>query len=156
MLWFVSSENYLVFSGRDKQQNEFIFSKYLNSQDVLVCSDIQDSGSVFIKNINAAVDGGHFVSKFKRKYNEIESKNLSKDANTKILGTFFETLRNFPKASERIRTRPDASECIRTYPNRSKQVPTRLKILENSRTHRKTSRTRRSCSRNLWNFFRHQ
>ena len=35
------------------------------------------------------VDGIHFASKFKRKYNEIESKNLSKDTKNNIFRTFF-------------------------------------------------------------------
>lgn len=30
-LWFISSENYLIISGRDQQQNEMIVKRYLRS-----------------------------------------------------------------------------------------------------------------------------
>ncbi|CAN4115284.1 unnamed protein product [Withania somnifera] len=32
--WFISSENYLVISGRDAQQNEMIFKRYMSKGDV--------------------------------------------------------------------------------------------------------------------------
>lgn len=31
--WFITSENYLVIAGRDVQQNEQIFKKYLKKND---------------------------------------------------------------------------------------------------------------------------
>lgn len=38
--WFISSENYLVISGRDAQQNELLVKKYLRTGDVYVHADI--------------------------------------------------------------------------------------------------------------------
>lgn len=32
--WFISSENYLVISGRDAQQNEMIVKRYMSKGDV--------------------------------------------------------------------------------------------------------------------------
>ncbi|KAL1314215.1 hypothetical protein AAHE18_16G172600 [Arachis hypogaea] len=36
--WFISSENYLIISGRDSQQNEMIVKRYMSKGDLsLVC-----------------------------------------------------------------------------------------------------------------------
>lgn len=32
--WFISSENYLVISGRDAQQNEMIVKRYMSKGDL--------------------------------------------------------------------------------------------------------------------------
>lgn len=32
--WFISSENYLVISGRDAQQNELIVKRYMSKGDL--------------------------------------------------------------------------------------------------------------------------
>lgn len=32
--WFISSENYLVISGRDAQQNELIVKRYMSKDDL--------------------------------------------------------------------------------------------------------------------------
>eukprot|EP00397_Hematodinium_sp_SG-2012_P004078 GEMP01004089.1.p1 GENE.GEMP01004089.1~~GEMP01004089.1.p1 ORF type:complete len:1114 (+),score=343.21 GEMP01004089.1:92-3433(+) len=48
--WFISSENYLVLAGRDAQQNELLFRKYLANTDAYVHADITGASSVVIKN----------------------------------------------------------------------------------------------------------
>ncbi|KAJ8044952.1 Nuclear export mediator factor Nemf [Holothuria leucospilota] len=48
--WFISSENYLVIAGRDKQQNEIVYKRYLTSGDVYVHADLHGASSVVIKN----------------------------------------------------------------------------------------------------------
>jgi len=53
--WFVSSENYLVVSGRDAQQNEMIVKRYLTKHDVYVHADIHGAASCIVRN---RVDGG--------------------------------------------------------------------------------------------------
>ncbi|KAJ2895737.1 hypothetical protein MKZ38_006209 [Zalerion maritima] len=55
-VWFLSSDGYLVLSGRDPQQNETLYRKYLLRGDVYVHADISGSGSVFIKNRLGAPD----------------------------------------------------------------------------------------------------
>ncbi len=53
-LWFVSSENYLVIGGRDRQQNELIVRRYLQSSDLYVHADLHGASSVMIKNPTGA------------------------------------------------------------------------------------------------------
>jgi len=48
--WFISSENYLVISGRDSQQNEEVVKTYLGKRDVYFHSEIAGSASCVIKN----------------------------------------------------------------------------------------------------------
>jgi len=48
--WFITSENYLVISGRDAQQNELVVKRYLKKEDVYMHADIHGAGSVVIKN----------------------------------------------------------------------------------------------------------
>ena len=50
--WFISSENYLVISGRDAQQNEIIVKRYLTKGDVYVHADLHGASSTIIKNSN--------------------------------------------------------------------------------------------------------
>lgn len=49
-LWFVSSENYLVIAGRDRQQNELLVRRYLKKNDLYVHADLHGAASVIIKN----------------------------------------------------------------------------------------------------------
>ena len=49
-VFFISSENYLVLGGRDAQQNEILYKKYLKKDDVYVHADLQGAASVIIKN----------------------------------------------------------------------------------------------------------
>lgn len=48
--WFISSENYLVISGRDMQQNEMIVKKYMKKGDIYMHADYHGAASTVIKN----------------------------------------------------------------------------------------------------------
>jgi predicted ribosome quality control (RQC) complex YloA/Tae2 family protein len=48
--WFISSENYLVLSGRDAQQNELLVKRYLRKGDAYVHADVHGAASTVIKN----------------------------------------------------------------------------------------------------------
>jgi predicted ribosome quality control (RQC) complex YloA/Tae2 family protein len=49
--WFISSENYLVISGRDAQQNELLVKRYMEKCDVYVHADLHGASSTIVKNI---------------------------------------------------------------------------------------------------------
>lgn len=48
--WFISSENYLVISGRDAQQNEMIVKRYMSKVDLYVHAELHGASSTVIKN----------------------------------------------------------------------------------------------------------
>lgn len=48
--WFISSENYLVISGRDAQQNEMIVKRYMSKLDLYVHAELHGASSTVIKN----------------------------------------------------------------------------------------------------------
>ena len=48
--WFISSENYLIISGKNAQQNEEIVKTYLGKKDVYVHSEMAGAASCIIKN----------------------------------------------------------------------------------------------------------
>ncbi|KAG0482583.1 hypothetical protein HPP92_010667 [Vanilla planifolia] len=48
--WFISSENYLIISGRDAQQNEMIVKRYLSKGDIYIHADLHGASSTVIKN----------------------------------------------------------------------------------------------------------
>ncbi|KAJ4807693.1 Nuclear export mediator factor NEMF [Rhynchospora pubera] len=48
--WFISSENYLVISGRDAQQNEMVVKRYMSKGDIYVHADLHGASSTIIKN----------------------------------------------------------------------------------------------------------
>ncbi len=48
--WFISSENYLVISGRNAQQNEQIVKDHLNKRDIYVHADLPGAASTVIIN----------------------------------------------------------------------------------------------------------
>ncbi|XP_019419387.1 PREDICTED: nuclear export mediator factor NEMF isoform X1 [Lupinus angustifolius] len=48
--WFISSENYLVISGRDAQQNEMIVKRYMSKGDLYIHADLHGASSTVIKN----------------------------------------------------------------------------------------------------------
>ncbi|KAJ7534886.1 hypothetical protein O6H91_12G008600 [Diphasiastrum complanatum] len=48
--WFISSENYLVISGRDAQQNEILVKRYLKKGDLYVHADLHGASSTVVKN----------------------------------------------------------------------------------------------------------
>ncbi|KAJ8105294.1 hypothetical protein OPT61_g10267 [Boeremia exigua] len=49
-IYFISSDGYLVLGGKDAQQNEIIYRKYLRKGDVYVHSDLKGSIPMVIKN----------------------------------------------------------------------------------------------------------
>ena len=49
-IWFISSENYLVIGGRDRQQNEQVVRRYLQKDDLYVHADLHGASSVVVKN----------------------------------------------------------------------------------------------------------
>jgi len=49
-MYFISSEGYLVLGGRDAQQNEMLYKRYLRKGDVYVHADLQGAASVIIKS----------------------------------------------------------------------------------------------------------
>ena len=48
--YFISSEGYLVVGGRDAQQNEILYQKYLSHGDAFVHANIKDATSFIVKN----------------------------------------------------------------------------------------------------------
>lgn len=48
--WFISSDGYLVLGGRDAQQNEILYKRYLRRGDIYVHADLHGASSVIIKN----------------------------------------------------------------------------------------------------------
>lgn len=48
--WFVSSDGYLVLGGKDAQQNEMLYKRYLKKGDVYVHADIEGAATVIIRN----------------------------------------------------------------------------------------------------------
>ena len=48
--WFISSENYLIISGKNAQQNEELVKTYLDKRDVYVHSEMAGAASCIIKN----------------------------------------------------------------------------------------------------------
>ena len=48
--WFITSENYLVVSGRDAQQNEILVKRYLKKGDIYVHADMHGAATTIIKN----------------------------------------------------------------------------------------------------------
>lgn len=49
-IYFISSDGYLVLAGRDAQQNEILYRRYLKKGDVYVHADLNGAASVVIKN----------------------------------------------------------------------------------------------------------
>lgn len=49
-LWFVTSDSYLVLAGRDSQQNEILFRRYLRRHDIYVHADVHGAATCIIKN----------------------------------------------------------------------------------------------------------
>ncbi|KAI5921840.1 fibronectin-binding protein A N-terminus-domain-containing protein [Camillea tinctor] len=48
--WFISTDGYLVLGGKDAQQNEMIYRRYLKKGDIYVHADLHGAPSVVIKN----------------------------------------------------------------------------------------------------------
>lgn len=49
-LYFISSEGYLVLGGKDPQQNEILYRRYLKKGDIYVHADLNGATSVVVKN----------------------------------------------------------------------------------------------------------
>lgn len=49
-IWFISSDGYLILGGKDAQQSEILYKKYLKKGDVYLHADIQGAASVIIRN----------------------------------------------------------------------------------------------------------
>lgn len=49
-IYFISSDGYLVLAGRDAQQNEVLYRRYLRKGDVYVHADLHGAATVIIKN----------------------------------------------------------------------------------------------------------
>jgi predicted ribosome quality control (RQC) complex YloA/Tae2 family protein len=48
--WFISSDGYLVLGGKDAQQNEILYRKYLKKGDVYLHADLHGAASIIVKN----------------------------------------------------------------------------------------------------------
>jgi predicted ribosome quality control (RQC) complex YloA/Tae2 family protein len=59
--YFISSENYLVLSGRDMQQNELLVKRYLRRGDLYVHADLHGASTTIIKNHTPGQPGGLLV-----------------------------------------------------------------------------------------------
>ncbi|SPJ84315.1 related to RNA-binding protein homologous to eukaryotic snRNP [Fusarium torulosum] len=49
-IWFISSDGYLVIGGKDAQQNEIVYKKYLRKGDIYCHADLHGASSVIVKN----------------------------------------------------------------------------------------------------------
>lgn len=49
-LFFISSDGYLVLGGKDAQQNELLYRRYLKNGDIYVHADLHGASSVIVKN----------------------------------------------------------------------------------------------------------
>lgn len=49
-IWFISTDGYLVLGGKDAQQNEMLYKRYLRKGDIYVHADIHGAATVIIKN----------------------------------------------------------------------------------------------------------
>lgn len=54
--WFISSDGYLVLGGRDAQQNEILYKRYLRKGDVYVHADLSGASSIIIRNNETTPD----------------------------------------------------------------------------------------------------
>lgn len=48
--WFYTSDGFLVLGGRDQKQNELLFSKYLQENDLFMHADVHGAPVIIIKN----------------------------------------------------------------------------------------------------------
>ncbi|MFH1285773.1 MAG: NFACT RNA binding domain-containing protein [Candidatus Micrarchaeota archaeon] len=48
--WFESSDGFLVYAGRDAQQNDLIYSRYLQENDLFFHADIQGAPATVVRN----------------------------------------------------------------------------------------------------------
>jgi predicted ribosome quality control (RQC) complex YloA/Tae2 family protein len=55
--WFVTSENQLVLSGRDAQQNELLVKRYLRKDDLYVHADLHGAATTIVRNNDPSKPG---------------------------------------------------------------------------------------------------
>jgi predicted ribosome quality control (RQC) complex YloA/Tae2 family protein len=48
--WFISSDGHLVLGGKDAQQNEILYKKYLKKGDVYLHADLHGAATIVVKN----------------------------------------------------------------------------------------------------------
>ncbi|KAF5877719.1 putative serologically defined colon cancer antigen 1 protein [Botrytis fragariae] len=49
-IWFISSDGYLVLAGKDAQQSEILYKRYLKKGDIYLHADIRGAASVIVRN----------------------------------------------------------------------------------------------------------
>lgn len=49
-MYFISSEGYLVLGGKDAQQNDILYKRYLKKGDIYIHADLLGAASVIVKN----------------------------------------------------------------------------------------------------------
>ncbi|KAL7795902.1 hypothetical protein V8C37DRAFT_414602 [Trichoderma ceciliae] len=49
-MWFISSDGYLVIGGKDPQQSEMLYRRYLRKGDIYCHADIRGAANIVIKN----------------------------------------------------------------------------------------------------------
>ncbi|KAK5115462.1 hypothetical protein LTR62_001121 [Meristemomyces frigidus] len=49
-IYFISSDGYLVLAGRDAQQNEILYRRYMKKGDVYIHADLHGAATVIVKN----------------------------------------------------------------------------------------------------------
>ncbi|KAK4693309.1 nuclear export mediator factor NEMF, partial [Lecanoromycetidae sp. Uapishka_2] len=49
-VYFISSEGYLVLGGKDAQQNEILYQRYLKKGDVFIHADLPGAATIVVKN----------------------------------------------------------------------------------------------------------
>ena len=52
--WFITSQNFIVVSGNDAQQNEILVKRYMRRGDIYVHADVHGAASTLIKNPTGA------------------------------------------------------------------------------------------------------
>ena len=55
-IYFISSDGYLVLGGKDAQQNDTLYKKYLKKGDIFVHADLNGANPMIIKNNTATPD----------------------------------------------------------------------------------------------------
>ena len=70
--WFLTSENYLVLSGRDAQQNELLVKRYLRKDDLYVHADLHGAATTILRNEAPGVPGAPYGSSLSRHRSALE------------------------------------------------------------------------------------
>ncbi|TAQ83316.1 hypothetical protein B7494_g8360 [Chlorociboria aeruginascens] len=54
--WFISSDGYLVLAGKDAQQNEMLYKRYLKKGDIYLHADLHGAATVVVQNNSKTPD----------------------------------------------------------------------------------------------------